>query len=173
MAITSLEHDPQTKLNIKEALYAFLYTPVTLQFKNQLDTIIVRNALLGGYGHKHFTYKGTVYNGEQTPPPLKRNKLLPQLRAAMDSYLTDLEKLNNEELPFVIGFINQVLNSSNNLADYLKLLPESVHHPLRQMINTCPCKHAFLTDEKVKSLTDKNQTSISLMKQRLVINLLI
>src|SRR4030095_5111123 len=167
-----LQHDPRTKQQIKDALYAFLYEPVQKQFKSRIDILITRNTLLGGYSHKSFSYKGVVYNSDSTHPPLKKNRLLPQLRASMDEYLTDLEELNSHELPYVLGFINQVLNASNDFKDYLRLLPESVHHPLQQLMATCPCRTVHLTDEKVEQLKEKNKESIDLMKQRLVLNLI-
>jgi len=168
-----LQHDPRSKQQIKDALYAFLYDPVQVQFKNRIDLIITRNAILGGFSHRHFMYKGDLYNSESTHPPLNRNRLLPQLRADMEDYLKDVRELNNNELPYVLGFINQVLNSSNDLQDYLKILPESVHHPLHQLIDTCPCKTAKLTAERIQQIQDKNQEPIDLMKRRMVINLLI
>lgn len=168
-----LEHDPRTKQQIKDALYSFLYDPVTKQFKSRIETLIVRNTVMGGHSHKHFIYKGVLYNADITQPPLKRNRLVPQLRAAMDEYLADLNHLNNDELPFVLGFINQVLNASSDLADYMRVLPESVHHPLQQLLATCPCRSTNLAQDRVESLRLKNQEPINLIKQRLIINLLI
>lgn len=168
-----LEHDPRTKQQIKDALYAFLYEPVTRQFKSRIDTLIVRNTMIAGNTHKHFVYKGVLYNGESSPPPLKRNRLIPQLRVPMDEYLADLNQLNNTELPFVLGFINQVLNSSGDLADYMRVLPESVHQPLQQLLATCPCRATHLSEDMVESLKLKNDEPIKLMKARLMTNLLI
>jgi hypothetical protein len=168
-----LEHDPRTRSQIKDALYAFLYGPVQKQFKNRIDTIIMRNTILGGYSHKHFTYKSEVYNSDATPPPTRKNRLSPTLRGEMDSYLEELGELNNMELPYVLGFINQVLNSSSDLADYLRIFPESVHYPLNTMMSTCPCRTTSLAQERVLYLTEKNQEPIGMIKRRLVNNLLI
>lgn len=168
-----LEHDPKTKLQIKDALYAFLYAPVTKQFKARIETLIARNTILGGYSHKHFVYKGIIYNGDTTTPPMKKNRLVVQLRDPMEEYLRDRDELNNVELPFVLGFINQVLNSSNSLSDYLKVLPEAVHAPIRELLTTCPCRMDVLGPDKAEQMKHKNQSSIDLMKQRLVLNLLI
>jgi len=168
-----LEHDPRTKQQIKDALYAFLYDPVQRQFKARIDTIIERNTILGGYSHKHFVYKGTTYNSDVTNPPVKRNRLLPALRVPMDEYLADQSQLNLHELPYVLGFINQVLNASCDLTDYLRVLPESVHQPLQKLMATCPCRTATLAQDRVEQLKVKNQEPINLMKQRLVTNLLI
>lgn len=168
-----LEHDPRTKTQIKDAIYAFLYEPVQRQFKARIETLIARNTILGGYSHKHFVYKGVVYNAEVSPPPLKKNRLMPQLRNDMESFLRDQAQLNTHELPYVLGFINQVLNSSNDLTDYLRVLPESIHQPLQKLIATCPCRTTHLPEEKVDQLKAKNQESINLIKQRLVTNLII
>lgn len=168
-----LEHDPRTKTQIKDALYSFLYLPVQNQFKARIDTLITRNTIAGGYSHKHFVYKGVVYNAESSAPPVKKNRLVPQLRADMDEYLRDQAQLNDNELPYVIGFINQILNSSNDLTDYLRILPESVHQPLNAMLASCLCRSTTLDADKVAQIKAKNQATIDMIKQRLARNLLI
>jgi len=167
-----LQHDPRTKQAIKEMLYNYLYAPVEKHYKQQLDSIIKRNAVMNGFGHYSFVYKGEFYTADPNKPPRKSNKLDKTLYKAMDDYLYELKQLNEQELPFVLGFINQVLNSSNGLSDYLKVLPESVHYPLNKLIATCPCKECKLTEETVNELLAKNKTSIALMKKRMVINLI-
>lgn len=169
----NLQHDPRTKQQIKDALYSYLYEPVQRQFKNRIDDLIIRNTLLGGYSHKSFIYKGVVYDCDIYQPPLKKNRLVKALHEEMETYLADLKQLNDLELPYVLGFINQVLNSSDGLHDYLRLLPDAVHSPLKQLITSCPCKDCRLSDEKVQLLKEKNQASIDLMRQRMVTNLLI
>lgn len=173
MKMDALEHDPRTKQQIKEALYAYIYGPVSRQFQQRMESLVLRNTNAGGFFHKHFVYKGLVYNVDTTPAPLKRNRLLPEFRAEMDQYLEDVNQLNNQELPYVLGFITQVLNSSNSLADYLKVFPEAIHSPLHELMNTCPCRIGHLSGEKVQYLLEKNQTPVSLIKQRLVTNLII
>lgn len=168
-----LQHDPRTKQLIKDTLYEFLYRPIENQFKNRLEVLIVRNTLLGGYSHKSFNYKGVLYSSDSGAPPRKSNRLMLQLKPAMDEYLFDLKQLNERELPFVIGFINQVLNASNDLQDYLHIFPESIHQPLEKLIATCPCQAKQLSDEKIVELREKNQASINMMKARMVTNLLI
>lgn len=168
-----LEHDPRTKTQLKDALYAFIYDPVDRQFKARIDTLVARNTILGGYSHKHFVYKGVVYNVDVTNPPLKKNRLAAQLRPLMEEYLVDVGYLNNYELPRVLGFINRVLNTSHNLPDYLRILPESVHSPIITLAATCPCRATHLTDEKAEQIRADSAESIKLIKQRLVTNLLI
>lgn len=169
----TLQHDPFTKTQIKNALHAFLYDPVKKAFETRKEILVSKNSVLGGFTHRHFLYKGVVYNIETTPAPAKKNKLLPQLRDEMEDYLADLHRLNVEEMPYVVGFINHVLNTSNDFHDYLRLLPESVHQPIHALMATCPCRLQHLSDEAVAAFKAKNAESITLMKSRLVNNLLI
>lgn len=168
-----LEHDGRAKQQIKDLLYSYIYEPVQRQFKTRLETLIVRNTVMAGYGHKHFSYKGQVYNADTTLPPLKKNRLLAALRPEMDSYLADLEKLNTYELPYVLGFINQVLNSSCDFEDYFRLLPESIHEPLRKLQAGCPCRTSRLTPDRIEQIRLTSETPVRLIKERLVRNLLI
>lgn len=170
---TRLRHDPQTKRQIKDMLYEYLYGPVQKQFAKTLDALIVKNSQLIVSGHLSFSYKGSFYTCDPCRPPRKLNRLLPQLHAAMDNYLDELQQLNTNELPYVLGFVNQVLNSSEDLHDYLRVFPESTHYPIEQLINTCTCRGNKLSPESVAAIQEKNKASISLMRQRMLSNLLI
>lgn len=168
-----LQHDPRTKQQIKDVLYEHLYRQVEKQFKHRLDSLIVKNAVLGGCSHKSFMYKNVLYSCDTDALPRKMNRLINALQPAMNEYIKDVKQLNEKELPYVLGFINQVLNSSNELHDYLRLLPQAVHHPMMALINTCPCRGQKLPEEAVVLLQSKNQASIKMMKARMVTNLLI
>ena len=168
-----LQHDPRTKSQIKDLLYAFLYEPVQRQFKARLDSLIKRNTVILGASHQSFIYKGNLYTCDITPPPRKLNRLVPQLVPDMEAYLTDQKQINDKEMPYVVGFINQVLNASNDLHDYLRVLPQSLHPPIQKLIDSCPCRTKKLTDAEVQEMQAKNQRYIDLVKQRMVTNLLI
>jgi len=168
-----LQHDPRTKQMIKDMLYSYMYEPVLKQFKHRLDTLITQNSVMVGATHNSLTYKGVFYSVDQSAPPRKLNRLDPRLKQQMDEYLEDLKQLNNHELPYVLGFINQVLNSSNSVKDYLDVLPTAIHQPLLKLVETCPCRHCNLTPEKVSEIQDMNKTAIQLLKQRIVTNLII
>lgn len=168
-----LEHDSRTKQQIKDFLYEFLYEPVQRQFKTRLDTLIVRNAVMAGYGHKHFSYRGEVYNADTTLPPTRKNRLLAALRPEMDAYLQDVQQLNTEELPYVLGFLNQVLNSSCDFDDYFHLFPEQLHEPLRRLQAGFPCRTSRLTPDRIAQIQLTSETPVQMIKERLVRNLLI
>lgn len=167
------QHDPRTKQQIKDLLFLYLYTPVKQQFKNRIDDLIMRNALICGYSHKSFSYKGEFYSCDILPLLSRKNKLVPQLRPEMDKYLKDLEELNNNEIPYVLGFINQVLNSSDSFADYLQIFPSIIHYPLQKMIATNPCTVHQLDQNKIDQLKEKNEKPIRLINRRMSLNLLI
>lgn len=168
-----LQHDPHTKKRIKDILYSFLYDTADAKRKKQLDDLIIRNAFLLGNSIYSFRYKGNVYSMEGHANHRRVNNLALVLHPIMQEYLRELHELNSVELPFVIGFINQVLNSSNSLTDYLKVFPEAIHRPIEQLIATCPCKSCTLEQAAIDAIKNKNQGTIDLIKQRLVSNLLI
>ena len=167
-----LLYDPRTKKQIKDLLYNFLYDPIELKFRKQLDWIIARNTVLIGASHKSFVYKGELHSSEPTFCR-KQNKLHPQMRSYMDDYLKEQKVINDREIPLVIGFITKLLNTSNTLSDYLKILPESVHRPIQKLIDSCPCRAKQLSPEFIVNFTEDNKDSIDLIKRRMVINLLI
>ena len=168
-----LQHDPKTKQQIKDMLYGFIYTPVQKQFANGLAVIVNKNTTMLGAKHNSFIYKGEVYSCDIAPTPRIMNKLVPLLIPVMNQYLADLKELNTKELPYVLGYINKVLNSSNDLCDYLRVLPQALHAPIERYIATYPCRANHLTDKAVLELVSTNQEPINLIKQRLVTNLLI
>lgn len=168
-----IQHDPRTKQQIKDSLYLALYRPITEQFEKRLKDIAVKNAVMGRLGHASFTYKGVPYNCDTTSPPRKANRLAVALYHEMDTYLQDLKELNEKEVPYVIGYINSILNATNHLCDYYKLLPDVLHPPIKSLIDTCPCKGNALTEQQVELLQKSNQQALAKMRERMLINLII
>lgn len=168
-----ITHDPRTKQQIKDALYNFLYSPVLKQYERRLTELVTKNSVMLGNGEQSFVYKGNTYSVGNTSLPRKMNRLCKPLHVHMDEYLVDIQKLNGYELPYVLGFIGQVLNASNDLHDYLDILPSSVHRPIENMILSCPCRSKKLTSLTVNTLLIQNQVPINLMKVRMLSNLLI
>lgn len=169
----TLRHDPRTKQAIKDSLYSFIYGPVLQEFNGRIDAIILRNAVLTGSSHLSFSYKGERYTTSTGALPRRVVRLNKALHPVMDAFLDDVQKLNQYEVPHVLGYLNQVLNSSNDLHDYLKLLPASIHHPIEELIAACPCRTVGLSTESIQSLKERNQSAIDLVKYRLMVNLLI
>lgn len=169
-----LQHDPLTKQKVKDALYNFLYEPVKRRYQDTLKDIIQGNARLLQSSNESFIYKGTTYAlDEDARLPRKMDRLHPALHAQMDLYLNDMQQLNEIELPYVLGFINQVLNASNDFVDYLRVLPNSVHRPIDELIASCPCHNSRLSGDQVRQMQEANKVGMELMKKRQVLNLLL
>lgn len=167
-------HDPRTKQQLKDMLYHYLYDPVMGKFKERLDGIILAHDKLNQTLLRCFSYRGLVYQVDSSnPTPRPMPRLHKSLHPTMDQYLSELREINDREIPFVLGFINQVLNSSDNLHDYIRALPPSVHRPLQEVIAQCGCKTASLSELELNNLLVRNTESINLMKQRMVLNLLL
>jgi hypothetical protein len=168
-----IHYDPRTKQEIKDLLFSYLYDPIKRKLTRELELIIQKNSVLLGAGHASFMYKGEFYSADSSRPPRVKNKLLPQLQTRMNDYLKAVNDLNINELPYVLGFIHQTLNASNNLSDYLRVFPEYLHRPIEDLIRQCPCRNKELSAEEVITLQNKNKKSIEMIKQRMVMNLLI
>ena len=168
----ALSHDPKTKQQIKDALYEYLYGPLQLSFKQRLDVIVLKCAKALNSQYLSFTYKGKVFALEGENLPRRMNRLPDHLHSEMDSYLHELDEVNEKEVPYVLGFITQTLNASNDLHDCLRVLPSAVHGPIQDLINSCPYRTKRLTDESVQDLMIRNAKSIHLMKCRMVQNLI-
>ena len=168
------QHDPRTKQQLKDMLYHYLYDPVERRFKERLVSIIRDNSRITHSAYDCFSYKRKVYMiDDRYLPPRQPPRLDVSLVPTMDLYLQELAEVNDKEVPFVLGFINQVLNSSDNLHDYVRALPPSVHKPLKDVIARCGCKTASLSELELQNLLVRNTQSINLMKQRMVLNLLL
>ncbi len=169
----TLQYDPKTKHQIKEALYAFLYSPIKKRLFNTLSALIIKNTLLTKSGHRSFVFKGVLYTQETTPAPRPWTQLHPSLAQEMKDYLAEVAEIDSQEMPYVMGYLNQVLNSSDHLCDYLHLLPHSLHYPIRDLIDRCPCRTSKLTEPEVETIQKANQTAIAMINQRMALNLLI
>lgn len=169
-----LLHDPRTKQQIKDALYDFLYQPVHRHYEEKLKQIVHRNCQLLNSPHPSFIYRSVTYTSDESVKmPRRMNRLHQSLTGDMDAYLAEVKQLNEYELPYVLGFINQVLNASNDLQDYLRVLPESVHRPISELIESCSCRTTKLTPAQTEELRLRNETAVELMKKRQVLNLLL
>jgi hypothetical protein len=168
-----LRHDPYTKTQVKELLYRFIYSPLDIHFQQRIESLIQRNCAIQTAQHRSFIYKNEIYNCDAAPLPLKLTRLAAALRPEMDTYLEDKAMVNLHEMPYVMGFITQILNASNNIRDYLDVLPDALHPPLMQLIATCPCRQGVLGHTDILNLKTRNTKANKMIKERLVKNLLI
>lgn len=167
------QYDPRIKQQIKNDLFTLLYTPVEQNFKRQLDSIIIKNSVLMRSAYYGFNHRGILYSLLAGPIPRQIVRLNPTLYPLMDEYLESVNQLNKTELPYVLGFINRVLNSSNDLRDFLTMLPASVHRPIEKLIAIYPCEALSVGPDVLQNIIKENQIPINMIKRRLLSNLLI
>lgn len=166
--------DPRVKHLIKVALEDFMYLAVNRSFKERLLAILQRNTVDCVYPHQSFSYKGVYYSFELVAPRFKTQKLLPEFHPAMDELLTEQKRIEYTEKPYIFGFFNKVLNASNSINDYYRLLPECVHDPIRTVVQVTDLisYHTELSDEQVEQFQLEHQSWILQLKSRMVLDLI-
>jgi hypothetical protein len=170
------DYKPRLKSMIKEAILDVLYAPVNKTFQKDIDALIDKNGTLQAGSPSSFRYRDVTYtHSTATPPrhPYPYNRLADVLKHDMDKILGDRKDLEDHEKPYVENYINKILNSSDNLLDYIALLPDYLRPPVQKLIDTCPCRNCSLSTDKIKEIHDSNAKSFGLIKLRMAKNLIL
>lgn len=164
--------DPRIKQQIKFALERAMYAATERRFANKLRDIITQNSTKAGFSHQSFSYKGTYYSFELVAPRYKNQRLMSELHASMDAYLTERTHIALTEKPYIIGFFTKMLNTSNSVLDYYALLPDCMHRPLTQLNLPPECVYPReLSDEQVATFRINHSDWILMLKKRMVLDL--
>jgi len=164
---------PTIKQQLKDLLYGFLYTQVNQQFVERLQAITTRHRQLSNSAQPYFLFRGEVYCGDPTVQRDGRiRQLVRGLHPDMDEYVKELKELNDYEIPMVLGFFTNMLNASNDVQDYLRILPESMHTAFDDWLTVYPSTSTTLTDAQIAEIQARNALPIKLLKGRLFLNLL-
>jgi hypothetical protein len=169
----SVSYDARTKKRIKEALYDALYGQVNKEQFNTLVQIIRKNSIKCQNSQHCFKYKGILHSSDPkklVPRPV--NWLHTSFFNEMELYLDEKKTLERDEIPHVMGFVVQVLNSSDSFKDYFKLLPESLHPILIRIRDQCPCRNDYLDEKQIERIQAQNISAVNLLRRRVTINLL-
>jgi len=161
------------KITLRNDIHFILYDPIYKQLTVQINALILKNTVSCGYSHLSFKFNNRLYECDKTKAPRKTNHLTLSLYPAMYAYLDIVTQLDKKELPIVMGYINQVLNISNDPDDYAYLLPETFISLIYNRIPRYPDKSDKLLSPLTITLRNKNQVALDMIKQRLVSNLLI
>lgn len=175
--MVAINYDAHFKQTLKDEMFDFLYLKITDEFQDRESSIIRKNMILQGYPYYQFTYKGQMYWDFQptahVPGRTPLQKLHPSLHAEMDELIKERDELNNNEVLRSLGFINAVLNTSNNFQDYYSLFPECLYPVLDCMKRECPCRtEATLSTEARTKILTTHANAIEGIRKRLVTNLL-
>lgn len=166
--------DPRLKQTIKKEIQSYLYKPIWKYYDNWLNKIIARNCDANKTNNRHFRYRGQIYKTDnRILVPMKIDLLHESLRKEMDQYISELNYLDKHEIAYVNNFINQMLNATESFRDYYQILPESLHQSLANLTHIHCYQTRYLSDDSIAHLISSNEHSISLIKERLVKNLLL
>ena len=169
MANTRL--DPRQKQAILNSLNGFIHESIQERIEKQLETIIITNTAIVGSGDPVFTYKGSIYSCKNIRRTTRRtNQLQPQLKPTMDEWIDDAGEVN-VDMGYIKAFLASVLNASNNVSDYHRILPDCLHSVLRPFASL-PNVQLPISDEQVIAIQQKNHKAVGLIKRRLLLNLI-
>jgi len=119
------------KRAVKDCLDAFLYNPVREAFQARINELIVADAVARGDGVRAFCHRGRNF---RIPGEKPNFRYFPRLsrsnRVLVDSLLAEYDPVLEDERNAVLTFISQVLNKSDEPADYLKMFPSGLREPL-------------------------------------------
>lgn len=163
--------DSRFKQMLQQSLVDFTYAPAERIFNERLRQIIELNTTAQGYAHPSFSYKGEFYSLALNEPRFKTNRLLADFRPMMDKYLEDRQEVEMTEKPYILGFINKVLNQSNSVQDYQHMLPDCVHGGLFIPENAIALPRE-MSDDAVLNFRKENEDLIMKLKMRMVMNLI-
>lgn len=167
----TVAYDPRTKKRISQALHDALYQPINNELQRTLDSMIRRNSIACNNDQICFKYKGKLYTSDPSELiPRPANWLKQEFYTEMEEYLDERKTLDEDELPYVTGYITQVLNSSDSFKDYYSLFPEGIHYVLRQIQAECPCRRDTLDKNQIDRIRRQNVHPVNLLKKRVVIN---
>jgi len=159
------------KQRIKDALLHHLYHPAALQLERKTEALAIRNALAGGFSHKSFVYKAEVYNADVTPPPKIRIRLLSEYWTEMEGILQDMRDVMDEQ-PLIVAGLNRILNSCHDARDVLLILPDSLHHAVKDH-QYALVSDKRLTSDKIEAIRAANAHSLDRMFERMALNLIL
>lgn len=157
---------------IQTSLMAHLYNPVRDRHTKQLESLIVRNSLLRKVGVKAFRYKGTLYRSLDCPGGvIQAPRLHEDLEPEMAQMLEEQREIHSVEEPMVKGYITLVLNLSDNIEDYLLLLPQSLHRSIVSL--ALPYRgERRVSEDTAPYVMEPHLRCIQLIKERMVSNLI-
>lgn len=158
---------------VMQLLESVIYTPLETQSQKELEEIAIAHSTAKNQQITYFDYKGERYQfnfikGQRC----LLSTLLAPLQPRMDVWLKHKKEVLDTEKVYVMGLFRKVLNSSESIQDYKRLLPECTHAVLNEARVTYYDLPPTLSDEFVKQFWIENEASITQLKTRMMFNIL-
>lgn len=161
--------DPHMRQDLKAKLVYLLYAKPDKNLNERLLPIARRHAVLTN-GLEAFRYKGELYWGNTNIRGVWPTFLHNELKPIMDEWVSE-RRILEEEQGKCESYLSAILMSANTQKDIRTLLPESLHPHVD--FNSWPVAVYGQPDEaNWDSFLEQTKEAMSLIKQRMVINLI-
>lgn len=161
----------EQKQDILKSVFAFIYDKAQERSKSRLEAIITKNTAIIGSGDLVLFYKGEHHSCRNAKRTVRKtNSLVPALKPFMEEWLIEREALKTES-SLVTAFLASGLNISNNVSDYPRIFPDCLHTALQPFLSH-PNHSEPISDASIRAFQESNHRAISLIKQRLMLNVI-
>lgn len=161
----------EQKQDILKNVFSFIYSKAEERSKNLLEAIITKNTAIIGSGDLFLFYKGEHHSCRNAKRTVRKtNPLVPALKPFMEEWLDGREALKSES-SLVTSFLAAGLNLSNNVTDYPRIFPDCLHPALQPFLSH-PNHSEPVSDASIRAFQESNHRAISLIKQRLMLNVI-
>lgn len=159
--------DPHMRQDLKAKLIYLLYAKPDRNLNERLLPIARRHAVLTN-GLEAFRYKGELYWGNTNMRNVRPTLLHNELKPIMDEWLSEHHILK-EEQGKCESYLSAILMSADTQKDIQTLLPDSLH-PHVDLTAWPESIHGVPTTWE--HFLEQTKEAMSLIKQRMVINLI-
>lgn len=165
--------DPRMKARIMNAMLNMLYARPLNRLAETRLRLVQRNDFAHGNGISGFCFKGEYYrDNRNVRRTIQVNRLMPELHAEMLEYLTEVsEEIPSEEIR-TKGYIQKMLNASDNPADFMRLFPECLLPPVEKENRIHGSSLGLLSEPNIVLLLKETEEAKNIAMQRMVKNML-
>lgn len=159
-----------------EEFKKLLYVKPLDDIRKRLYALGDHNGQLVGNQQRCFLYRGEMFAVECYPKgkvPRPINWLRPELHADMQRLQDEKHEIENLEMPYVLGYLQRVMQVARTQRDYLALIPNVLHAPIKKHATAFANYLEDLPDTEVAAFLQDNDRYLGKLKERMTFNLLL
>lgn len=162
--------------NIMSHLEKFVYGPFDDFYKRELTEIVELNdAQVGGRTYR-FRYMGKIYDTPDIVVKGRRPKIFPlfeEFHERFQKVLDEKEMIDRDERPYVLNYLHKILIKEDDTHAAIKALPCVLRRPFAEYIKDNNLETSELSIDETGEAVGACDKSLTLLKQRLMLNLLL
>ena len=174
--MSNIRNNALFRKNILSHLTKFVYGPFDEFYERELTDLIEQNdALIGGRTYR-FRYMGMIYEQPKIRVVGYRGKVYPleeSFHERFQKVLDEKSMIDRDERPYVINYLNKILLKSEDSFAAIKALPCVLRRPFAEFIKDNGIETSELSIDVTGEAVGACEKSLSLLKQRLMLNLLL